>query len=546
MRHPTPRVPAALGPGTLTALAAGVLALHAAANAASPYGVHRDELLYLAMGRHLRLWAMDFPPFIAICAQLTRAAARPFGGEQTVANSLATLRLLPALAAAAIVVLAVAIARTLGGGRGAQLIAAGCVLASPLYMRTGALFQPVVFDQLWWTLALYALVRLERGADAAASAPGRSRRDWLLLGAALGLGLLTKFSVAFIAVGVLAGVLATPLRRALRTPWPWAATLLALLIGAPSVVGQLRLGWPVVQQMSDLRASQLAHVGPGAFLGGQLLFGPAVLLAAFGVWALLVRKSFRAGRAAAVACVVAFALLLLGHGKAYYIGPIYPMLWAAGAVALAQDVARWRATRASRARLGIAVALVTVALIALYGLAAVPLGVPLLPPVPMARYAAALGVGTETNTGGHLALPQDFADMLGWPEQAQAAARVFHTLSPADQARAAIAGGNYGEAGAIELYGPALGVPAPVSAAGSYWFFGPGARPGAILVALGDSAHLARDLPRLYARVRPVARAIPDSLRRWVVPEQRNTWVFVCDGARRTLQDVWPSLGGRN
>ncbi len=542
---PTAPTPALAGPG-LVGLAAAAAALHLAADALSPYGVHRDELLYLAMGRHLRLWAMDFPPFIALCAQLTRVLAAPFGGEQAVASSMVVLRLLPALAAGAIVGLTAATARALGGGRAAQLLAVGCVLASPLYLRTGALFQPVVLDQLWWTLALYALVRLGRSADL--DAPGGTGRwgDWLLLGAALGLGLLTKFSVVFIAAGVAVGVLVTPLRRALRTARPWAAAGLAMLVGSPSVVGQVRLGWPVVKQMADLRAQQLAHVGYGEFLAGQLLLGPAVLLAALGVWALVARRSLRAGRVAAVACVVAFALLLLGHGKAYYIGPIYPTLWAAGAVALAQDVARARATSGFRSRLGVAIALSSAALIALYGAITLPLGVPILPPVSMARYAAALGVGTETNTGGRLALPQDYADMLGWPEQAAAVARVFHTLPLADQARTAILGGNYGEAGAIELYGPARELPAPVSPAGSYWFWGPGPRAGEVLVVLADSAHAARDLPHLYARVRPIERAIPDSLRPWVVPEQRNTWVFVCDGPRRTLQQVWPSLAGRN
>ena len=508
----------------LTGLAVGTIALHVLTNAWSPYGVHRDELLYLAMGRHLRLWAMDFPPFIALAAQLTRALAWPIAGAYGVA-SVTVLRLLPALAAAALVVLAAELARTLGGGRGAQWLAAGCVLASPLYLRTGSLFQPVVFDQLWWTLALYALVRLGR-------VPGtrEDARDWLLLGAALGFGLLTKFSVAFIAAGIVGGVLVTPLRRALRTPWPWAAVLLALGIGAPSVVGQLQLGWPVMRQMADLKASQLAHVGPREFLVGQLLLGPAVLLAALGLWVLLTRATFRAGQAAGIACAVAFVLLLVAHGKSYYVGPIYPTLWAAGAVAV---TARWQQMAAG-------------ALVLAYGLVALPLGLPIVPPVAMAHYAAALGVGTSTNTGDHLALPQDYADMLGWPEQAAALGRVYRALPADDRARAVVIGGNYGEAGALELYGPALGIPPVVSPTGSYWFFGPGARAGAVLVALGDSAGLAHALPRLYAHVRPMVRAIPDSLRPWVVPEQRNTWVFVCEGPRQTLQALWPSLAGQN
>src|SRR5690606_38935405 len=124
------------------------------------------------------------------------------------------------------------------------------------------------FDQLWWTVALLALLSLG------------SPRSWLILGAVLGAGLLTKYSIAFIGIGIAAGVLLTPLRRWLLTPRPWLACLLALAIGSPSIAGQLRLGFPVVGQMSDLQAAQLERIGPLAFVGGNLEFlGPLALLA---------------------------------------------------------------------------------------------------------------------------------------------------------------------------------------------------------------------------------------------------------------------------
>jgi hypothetical protein len=300
------------------ALAAATVVGHVAVNRASPYGVHRDELLYLAMGEHLQLWRMDFPPFMALAAELTRALV----GDARVAGSVAALRLGPALAAGALVLLAALLAREFGGRRGPQFLAAGAVACSPMFLRTGTLFQPVVFDQLWWTLGFLALVRLGRHADEGARpwaprrltpasleiVPGdradrrasdvprrwwraRDARDWLVLGAAGGLGLLTKFSIAFFAAGVLAGVLATPLRRRLRTPAPWAAAALALALGAPSVVGQLRLGWPVAGQMAHLQATQLARVGPAGFFLDQLPHGPGLLLALLGLVALL--ASFR-------------------------------------------------------------------------------------------------------------------------------------------------------------------------------------------------------------------------------------------------------------
>ncbi|HSJ76202.1 MAG TPA: glycosyltransferase family 39 protein, partial [Gemmatimonadales bacterium] len=173
------------------------------------YGFHRDELLYLAMGQHLDLFRMQFPPLIALLAELARSLPL---------DLLRSVRLIPALASAALPVLAAMIARELGGRRGAEFLAALAVLVAPLFLRAGVLFQPVVFEQLWWCLAMLALVKLLNGRD---------RRWWLVLGLALGLSALTKFSVVFLLSGVLIAIVVSPLRQDLRTPWPWLAALLS-------------------------------------------------------------------------------------------------------------------------------------------------------------------------------------------------------------------------------------------------------------------------------------------------------------------------------
>lgn len=496
------------------ALAASKLALHVAVNLWTPYGVHRDEFLYMAMGERLRLWSMDFPPLIALVSLLQRGL---FG------DSLVAIRLVPALAGAALVALAAVIARELGGGRFAQGLAALAVLASPLFLRAANLFQPVVLDQLWWTLGLLALVALCRTGSPAA---------WIGFGAACGLGLLTKFSILFLGLAVLLALLATPHRRALRTPWPWAALLTVLLLGAPSLVGQVRLGFPVAGQMSDLQESQLARVGPAEFVAGQLLLGPAFLLALVGAVALLASRPMRPFRLVGWSCVLAFAILLLLRGKPYYVGPIYPALFAAGSVQLdrlsgrvAGPAARWGA----------------VALLLAYGLLVLPMGVPVLAPGRMAAYTARLGASeaNRTNTGEVERLPQDYADMLGWPEQAAAVARVYHALPPEKRARATVFAGNYGEAGAIDFYGPRLGLPPAVSAAGTYWFFGPGERAGDVLVAIGVPEE---ELRHAFRTVTPAGRVTSA----WSVEEERDLVVYVAEGPRRTLREVWPELAGRN
>ncbi len=504
--------------GVLVAFGVAKLAMHVGTLLATPYGFHRDEFLYFAMGAHLQLWRMDFPPAIALLARGVRA---------TLGDSLLAIRLAPAVAGTAVLALAVLLARELGGRRFAQALAALAVLANPLFMRTAALFQPVVLDQLWWTVGLYALVRLGRTADP---------RWWIALGVAGGLGLLSKFSVAFFAASVLVALLATPARRALATRWPWLAALLALLIGSPSLVGQLRLGFPVVSYTRELQTVQLVHVSAFDFFTGQFLLGPSVLLAAAGLAYLLAGREARPFRVVGWTCAAAFGILALLHGKPYYVGPVYPTLFAAGAVWLE----RWAlAAGGSRQRRAASYALrgAAVVLVAGYGLAVLPLGLPVLPPAEMARYARAMGVtsAVTTNRGEVEALPQDYADMLGWEDQVAAVARVYRGLPPEDRARAVLVGDNYGEAGALEFYGPRYGLPPVISSAGTYWFFGPGERPGEVVIALGDEPE---QLARFFESVSLVGYVD----RPWGVPEERHVPISLCRRPQRTLQEIWPSL----
>jgi 4-amino-4-deoxy-L-arabinose transferase-like glycosyltransferase len=267
---------------------------------------------------------MDFPPAMAILHEATR-----FLGDSRVA-----LRLAPALAASAVVVLAGLMARELGGGRFAQGCSALAVASSPFFLRSGNLFHPVIFDGLWWTLGFYALLRLCNGDRH----PGRW---WPLLALAGGAGLVTKFSILFLGFAVVVALLATTWRRALLMRWPWLVLALALAIGSPSIVGQMTLGWPRVGQMRSLQQFQLEHVSVAGFIVGQALLGPAMVVAAAGLWALLVTPGMRAFRLVGWTCLAVWILLLVLHGKAYYAGGTYAVLFAAGAAALGR--ARGRA-----------------------------------------------------------------------------------------------------------------------------------------------------------------------------------------------------------
>lgn len=495
-------------------LAAAKLLLHLGTNLFGPYEFHRDEFLYMAMGEHLRLWHMDFPPFIAMLSETTRFL---------LGDSLVALRLPPALMSTALLLLAALVARELGGGRFAQGLAAFSVLASVLFLRSGNLFQPVVMDQLFWSLALFALLRLGTTRDP---------RWWLAYGAAAGFGLLAKYSVLVFGLATLLALLVTRERRWLATPWPWAAGILALVIGSPSVTGQINLGLPVMTQMEDLRSAQLARVSAGAFLLDQPRMHAGFIIAAVGALCLGFGRLGRRYRLAGWAAILALVTLMVLHGKSYYAGPVYPVLFGAGAAVIAGLKApRW----------GPAVRWGLVAAMAAYLIVLLPLGLPILPPERMERYLVAIGLQSAavTNVGAQERIPQDYADMLNWEEQVREVARVYDSLPPPEQRRAVILASNYGEAGAIDFYGPRYGLPSARAFVGSYWFFGPGDLPGEVMILHGFAEDDVKDYFESVAAAGHVTH-------RYAVTEERDLTIFVGRGPRTTLQEAWPGWRGEN
>ncbi len=511
---PPPATPPPLATDLLAALVVSKLALHFATNALGPYEFHRDELLYLAMGEHFRPFSMDFPPLVAL---LSLVASGLFG------DSVFAVRLFPALLGTGVMVLAALIARELGGGRFSQGLAAGCVLCTNLFLRSATLFQPVVLDQLWWSLGLYALVRWCRSPEP---------RWWLVFGAACGLGLLSKFSILVFGLAVFLALLSTPARRSLGTPGPWLAALMAFVIGTPSIAGQVRLGFPVLGQMGDLAGTQLARVTWSNFFWAHVLWGPATsVVSAVGLGALVGAKRFAWARVVGWSCLWTLILLLALRGKPYYAGPLHPTLFAAGAVMLEtlrkpvwSGVIRWG----------------TVAAVAGYGVLTLPMGLPILPPPRMEAYVAATASdrARTTNVGEVERLPQDYADMLGWRGLVEDVAGVYHGLPPTDRERAVILASNYGEAGAIDFYGPRLGLPKAIAFVGTYWFFGPGEKPGEVMVLVGFSRD---EIAGSFARL--------DSAATWTHPymvaEERDMTLFVGRGPRLTLQQLWPRIKGQ-
>jgi hypothetical protein len=458
---------------------------------ASRYGFHRDEFYYLASGQHLAWGFVDQPPFVPLLALIGSElfGATPWG-----------LRVLSAVAGAAAVVAAGLLARELGGGRFAQGMAALATLFAPLFLGANTMLQTVPFDQLWWLLAALGVAHAVRT---------ESRRAWVLTGLVLGVALLTKYTVLLFGLGLLVGLVATPARVHLRTAGPWLAAGIAFVIFLPNLVWQITHGWPTLEFIANNNANVEMTVGD--FLAAQpLLTGLPGLALALGGLAWYFSPTDRPYRVLGWVALITFAVLLVVGGKDYYLGPTYPLLFAAGAVGLEG----WVQRRAKR-WLPPAVAAGYVVL----SLPAVPVAVPVLP------------VETAVRLGLH-EMNGSYVEMLGWPELVGTVTDVYDALPPEEQATTAIFTANYGEAGSVNLLG-AERLPTAVSGHNAYHDWGPPSASTTTVIALGFSEAYLR---RFFAEVEPVATTTNPY---GVENEEYGQTVYVARRPTVVLADVW-------
>ena len=465
------------------------------------YGFHRDELATLDDARRLAWGYVAYPPLTPAIGSL---------GLEWFGATPAGVRVFAALAQGLSIFLAALMARDLGGNRKAQAGAAMAVAVGGVSLGASALFQYVAFDFLWWVLAAWCTLRLLRSDDP---------RWWIGIGAALGLGLQTKYTILFLAVGIAFGVLVTPARRYLRSPWLWIGAAVALLIFLPNLLWQVQHQFVSLDFLRSIHARDVRIGRTSGFLLEQLTV-PANPFT-IPLWIAGLVWLFRAGAARRYRVlgwmfVVPLLLFTVAKGRSYYMAPAYTILLAAGAVAaegwlgtLRTGYARWlRGT----AWAGLAAGGILAALIVL----------PLAP-----VHSAVWNRFTGRN--------DDMVEEIGWPELVAEVARIRDTLTPKDRARLGILAGNYGEAGAINLYGPALGLPRAISGVNSYWAQGYGDPPPDVLIVVGinrlflekhfAACTLAGHVTNRYGVRNEETRQHPD--------------IFVCRGLREPWPDFW-------
>jgi hypothetical protein len=489
------------------AIALGQLALHLATN--GHYGIFRDELYYLACADHLDWGYVDHPPLSIAALWAVRAL---------LGDSVHAIRILPALAGGLLVVLSAVMTRRLGGGRFAEALAALSVAVAPEYLGITGFFSMNAFDLLFWALAMLIVIRIVETDDP---------RLWLLFGGVVGLGLLNKISVLFFCFGLGVALPFTRLRRHLKSRYLWLGAVLAFAIFGPHLVWQARHDWPTLEFIRNAQQYKLAPIGPSEFFLAQLLnlhpLNAPIWLAGLGY--LLLTREARRFRILGLTYLVVFAYLASQGAKPYYLAPAYPMLLAAGAIAI-ERVLEGRSWRWPRLALP--------GVLAASGLALAPFAVPLLPVDTFIRYQNTLGVKPASGERSHLGpLPQHFADRFGWEEMTAAVASVYHALSAEERAGAVIVTSNYGEASAINYYGSRHGLPRAVSQHNNYYLWGPGtvdSHTAVIVVGMPSE-----DLVEAFETVTPAGRM--DSP--YAMPYETRNPIHVCRGLRITLEEAW-------
>jgi hypothetical protein len=491
------------------AIAAVKLALHLYAG--RHYGYFVDELYYLACARHLAWGYVDQPPLIALVAWLEHAL---------LGDSLSAIRLLPALSGAAKILLTALIARELGGGRFAQALAALCTLLAPGLLALDHFLSMNTFEPMFWMACAWLIIRMVRTGNT---------RLWLWFGAVAGIGLENKYSMAIFGFGIVAGLLLTGQRRLLRTKWLWIGGVIAFLVFLPNLLWNIRYNFPFLELQHNIsRSGRNVPMPPHLFLAEESL---AMLPLSVPIWAgglcfFFFRPEGKQFRFFGWAWLLTAVIIMTLDPRVYYLFPAFPLLFAGGGVLWEQVLSRPRLGWIKPAYAGLMV---------LLGAVLAPTLIPLLPPETYIRYAAATHLQQpriETHKLG--LLPQLFADQFGWPEMAAEVAGFYQTL-PADvRARTGIFGQNYGQAGAIDLFGPRYGLPPAISGHQSYFLWGPRGYTGKSMIVLDGKESV---LHSQFTSVHKVARVSHP----YSMPHQQFD-VYYCEGLKQPVGELWPRL----
>ena len=460
------------------------------------YGFQQDELYFIEAGRHVAFGYVDQPPLAPLLTRITDV----LGVTPT------AVRVIPALAGGAVVIMAARFAALFGAGRFGRVLAALITACAPVVLGAVHLGNTTPLDLLAWAAVLLC----------ATTALLRDRpRWWLGAGAAAGIGLENNNLMVMLLIGLALGLLLSGHRPILRTRWPWAGAGIAAVIWAPNVIWQATHGWPQLAMSSALHQQNSTPADYAGGLPAQLLYlgllvAPLLIAGFIRLW-----RTPELRFLAVTATLIALYVLAWVPGKTYYTAGMAPAVLAAGAMAAERWIAR---SRRPRLRRGILVAA------PLAGLAVALPG--LLPVLPAGAVHTLPASSQHSSTLG---------DTIGWPQLTRAVAAQDAALVRAGQPSTAIFTGYYAEAAALDVLGAAYPLPPVLSGHNTYWMWGPG--------QASDRTVLVVDA---LSQLRPYFASCR-LLTTYHAPYQvQNNWtgiqIGVCTGPVAGWRTLWPHL----
>src|SRR6266576_905250 len=492
-------------------LAAANFLLHLYFN--NRYGYFRDEFDYMACGDHLAWGYVDHPPLIPFLIKISRLL---------LGDSTRTIRIVPALATSAAVILTAMIARELGGRRFAIALSALAFIAVPMYLNDGSVMTTNCLEPLLWMGCVYfAILAIKR----------ENPRYWLWFGVVAGIGLEEKYSIAVFGLAIVVGLLLTEQRRIFASKWIWLGGALASLVFLPNFLWNVQNHWPFAELMRNIKAEGRDVVlSPAAYFAQQVLIAHPILAPIWisGVLAFLISARLKPYRFLGWCYLAALTAFVVLKGKNYYLAPIYPVYLAAGAVVIESYIARSR-------RVWLKPVLATLTLAG--GAYLAPVVMPVIRVEQFISYMEKLPFKVPRSEHSHMRaiLPQHFADEFGWEEIVAKVNDAYFSLSPEERQSCGIFAQNYGQAGAIDFFGRRYGLPPALSGHQTYFLWGPRGYSGNCLIVLDDSREV---LEREFEHVEYVGKSSDNPY-----AMEREIPVFICRGAKfGSLAAIWPRL----
>ena len=465
------------------------------------YGFHRDELLHLSASEHLAWGYFEFPPFIAVIGKMAHFI---FG------YSVSGIRFFSTLAGIGILVICCSIAKELGGKRQAILLAGFSVLSFLPFYRNHLLFQPVAFDQFFWTLGFYFLVRYFNTKEA---------KFLVFLGITFGIGLMNKYTILVWGFGVFIGLLFYDKSRLFKNKWLYLSGIISVLIFLPNIIWQINHHFPFVLHLKKLKETQLDPSGPFDFVIEQIKHPFTFAISIIGLVAYFLDPDLKKYKTFGVATVVIFGIMYVMEAKGYYFFAIYPILFAAGSVKAAKLLDKNR-----KWIYGVA------AILLLPAAAFLPFAIPVLPIQEYVNYS-----DSKILKGGRVELQDDYADMFGWEEQVVLVDSLYQSVPQKEREHYMIWAENYGEAGAIEILGKKYHLPNPVCSNGSFWTWGTGNSDGRFCISIGNEKEA---VDRVYDEV----HLVKFIKHKYAIDEENNIPVYLCSKPKINLKEKWPLL----